>query len=118
MRGASTSFPRCLVAMKLAAQLEARGAQLTLEWAPRELNQEADDLTHGEFGCFDPGLRITKPWEDLPWLVLPQLMAEAQAFYADLAALRKRAGQGGAAAADRRKRPANDPTRLRHREPW
>ena len=46
VRGLSTSFPLCVVAMELAAQLERRGSKLRLQWAPRAHNQEADDLTN------------------------------------------------------------------------
>ena len=47
-RGMSTKFPLCVVSMELAAQLEARGAELLLGWIPREVNAEADRLAHGD----------------------------------------------------------------------
>ena len=42
----STTYPLCLVQMELAAQLEARRAVLMPDWAPRDMNTEADALTN------------------------------------------------------------------------
>ena len=58
VRGLSTSYPLCVVAMELAAQLESRGAELQLHWAPRTHNQSADDLTNDKFEAFDLSKRI------------------------------------------------------------
>ena len=79
-RGASTSFPLCVVAMELAAQLEARASTLSLSWAPRYMNDEADALTNGRFEGFCPGKRISVTMESLPWLRLPELLREGQEF--------------------------------------
>ena len=46
------------MAMEAAAQLEARSLSLHLEWTPRTVNQEADDLANGEFAAFDSALRV------------------------------------------------------------
>jgi hypothetical protein len=65
-RGMSTAYPLCCVAMELAAQLEQRGLDLTLEWAPRDRNVEADSLADGRFEGFSPGRRVGSRVEDLP----------------------------------------------------
>ena len=81
-RMSSTSFPLCAVAMELSAQLERRQLRLSLEWSPREVNQEADDLTNEKFGAFHPEHRIAVDLNNLPWIYLPQAMREGQEFYA------------------------------------
>jgi hypothetical protein len=108
----STKFPLYIVAMEMSAQLEARGARLLAEWAPRELNQEADDLTNGIFEGFDPAKRLASGWGDLDFLVLDRLLDEASAFQEDIrnAAPRRRGGSDEPQASKRAK--------LREREPW
>jgi hypothetical protein len=102
--------------MEMAAQMEQRNVKDLAEWAPRELNQEADDLTNLKFEEFSASLRIDMRVDQLPLLVLPDLMKEAMAFYGEVKSskgLRRAAaepqvrGQGREAA-----RP------LREREPW
>ena len=116
-KGATTSFPLCAVAMELASQLEARSATLALEWAPRYLNQEADALTNGDFIGFDPARRLRVDFASLPWLYLPDLLKEGQAFYAENARV-KAARKGSAVTPAVRKRPKGHSSRLRFREPW
>ena len=43
----TTKFPLCVVIMELAVQMECRNARVSLDWSPREFNQEADDLSNG-----------------------------------------------------------------------
>jgi hypothetical protein len=117
VRGLSTSFPLCVVAMELAAQLENKNAELRLLWAPRTHNQEADDLSNGAVAGFSPEKEVKiKSLEDLPFLILPEFMAAGKAFYDDIAkskAVRKEAGGVIQREPKRRK-----DTRLRTREPW
>ena len=49
--------------MGLAAQLEHRGCELSLEWVPREVNREADRLADGDTSGFSPELimRLVQP---------------------------------------------------------
>ena len=116
-RGATTSFPLCAVAMELASQLEARSATLSLEWAPRYLNEEADAFTNGDFSGFDPAKRLSVDFASLPWLHLPELLKEGQAYYAETAKA-KVARKGSTIAPATRKRPKGHESRLRFREPW
>ena len=44
--------------MELATQLTVRHLDLTLAWRRRDTNTEADDLTNGLFGRFDPVRRL------------------------------------------------------------
>ena len=83
-KGMTTSFPLCCVLMELAAQLESRRARLDLDWCPREVNQEADDLTNDLFDAFDPALRVTVEMQQLPWLVFPALMKEGLEYYREV----------------------------------
>ena len=80
-RGLTTSFPLCLVAMEAAAQMEARGLELKLNWAPRDLNEEADSLSNLRFAGFTPRLRVAVDLAELPLLVLPRLTRQACEFY-------------------------------------
>ena len=61
-RGMSTAYPLSCVAMELAAQLEERRLDLSLEWIPRGENAEADALADGRVEGFDPALRVGPAW--------------------------------------------------------
>ena len=80
-KGISSTFPLCCVAMELAAQQEARGLELGLEWAPRDRNAEADALADGRTDGFNPDLRVGGKLSDIKWLVLPGLLQAGEAFY-------------------------------------
>ena len=110
-RGMSTAYPLCCVVMELAAQLERRRLDLSLEWAPREKNAEADALADGRTEGFSPSRRVEINLRDPPWLVLSGLLRTGEAFYS---AAKKRAQPS--APSETRKRLAGD--RLRDREPW
>ena len=126
-RGSSTSFPLCVVAMELASQLEARQTRLSLEWSPREVNQQADDLTNEKFDEFDLDRRLEIDFERLPWKYLPQAMREGAEFYGQTAKLHEqRRGLPRSAAGKKidasvmRRAKASSPKvlSLRMREPW
>ena len=89
----STSSPLCCVAMELATCLEASRLQLDLDWVPRELNQEADDLPNGIFDKFDPELRVPVDLDMVQWQMLDRLMKEGAEYY-DATTRAKRARQG------------------------
>ena len=111
-RDMTSSFPLCLCAMEAAAQLEARGLVLSLDWIPREQNQEADALSNLCFDGFAPGHRIQIDVANLPFLVLPLLMAEAIGFFGENE--RKR-GLGLTGFAPQRARKEDS---LRFKDPW
>ena len=100
--------------MELSAQLEERGLHLDLAWLPRDANVDADRLADGDYGTFDPELRVGKDLDDVPFLVLHDLLREGLAWHEAL--LRRRAAAGSSKPLGRpgaAKRP-----KLREREPW
>ena len=122
-KGISSAYPMCLAQMELAAQMESKRAILEPEWAPRELNQEADDLTNEIFDAFSPGMRREISVDSLPWLVFPRLVKNSRAFYEGLIAssVREAAAAGGepmgppaGSAARFKKKVAG----LRESDPW
>ena len=110
-KGMSTTYPLCCVAMELAAQQEVRGLELGLEWAPREMNAEADALADGRVDGFDPRLRVGSSLAEIPWLALPELLNAGETFYKSLGKRPLDMPQGKPAKALARQR-------LRDREPW
>ena len=113
-RGLTTSFPLCVVAMELAAQLEQRAAELFLDWAPRTMNVEADALADGRTDGFNPALRVPVDLSKMQWLVLDRLMAAGVSFQRKAADLKERGSCKKAPVAVRRDKSQ----RLRAREPW
>ena len=115
-RGMSTTFPLCVFSVELAAQLEARGAELLLDWIPREVNSEADRLAECDTRGFDPELRVHADVRQLKWLVLNRLMEAGAAFH------RLSAGHLGKGSRGMvQKQAAHHVKRrkaLREREPW
>jgi len=113
-KGASAAFPLCLLSMELSAQLEARGATLEAEWAPRTVNEEADALTNGDTTGFNLCKRVNVEIESLPLLVLPRLQEEAARYYDELAEAKRQ----------RREHPPPDPKggrngkKLKTTDPW
>ena len=95
--------------------LEHRDAEMSLEWAPRGENREADALADGRTEGFAPELRVGLDFSEITWLVLPGLMAAGMQFHGAF----KRPGAsspvlGGASAASSRRKHG----RLRDKEPW
>ena len=86
-----------------------------LEWIPREANREADRLADGEWEGFDVAHSVHVDFEQVSWLVLPELLSAGQKFYAEALKSRasgKQATRGGRALV-RRKRQT-----LKERDPW
>ena len=118
---ATSRFPLYVVLLELSEQLACRNATLDLQWVPRASNQHADDLTNGEFGRFDPGLRVDTPLALLPWRVMPALLEAAADMYRVTEELRAHRALGPAplAATAGRRRPKKKARRgLRHSDPW
>ena len=116
-RGLTTSFPPCAVAMELAAQLEARNAELLLEWVPREVNAEADRLAGGRTAGFDPELRVRANLGQVRWLVLDRMLAAGKAFQEESARIKARARAGSTRSRGGGGAPVHKKA-LREREPW
>jgi len=119
-RMASTKYPLYLVLMELSEQMRARDLLLSVAWRPRDENEEADALTNGDFGGFDPSRRVQVVWKDLELLVLPRLTRAAEEHFRTVQAAKDAAkkrpaearggGRGGARAGRGRT--------FREREPW
>ena len=114
-KGASSAFPLCLITMELAAQLEARGAVLDAEWAPRTVNTEADALTNGDTTGFEESQRVSVDVSGARFMVLPRLQDEASSYYEELASLRK---ARKAATQDGNGKGKGKKRKLREAEPW
>ncbi len=89
---------------------------MSLGWAPREKNAEADDITNAVVSAFDPRRRVRVDPLNAPWIYLPQLLVEATAFKAQAAIDREIHRASVSQTGRQRKRPAE--TRLQFTEPW
>ena len=58
--------------------------ELSLRWAPREQNEEADALTNEDFTAFDPGRRVVVDLQKIQWLVLNDMMAVSENLYSEV----------------------------------
>ena len=76
----STAWPLMLINMQLSHHLFRSSLQLTLNWRPRDENQDADDLTNGLVAKFDAKLRVSGVFEDLNLELLEQLWAAREDF--------------------------------------
>ncbi len=72
--GSTTTFPLNGLVMELAVLLEELQIKFVLQWLPRDLNEEADRLSKGDYRGFDPVRRLPVHPADLEWTWLPQLM--------------------------------------------
>ncbi len=74
----STRYPLCAVLMEVAAMSEELGIRLSLDWVPREWNNEADRLSNLDTTGFSEEHRITMHWDQMKWHVLSWAMEEGQ----------------------------------------
>ena len=109
-------FPLFVVEMVLLARLQARGAELLLDWIPREVNAEADRLADGDSRGFNPELRVHAEMRHIKWLVLGRLMKTGIAFYNE--ARRHLIKRGRGTSEKQATRFAKRRLALREREPW
>ncbi len=106
----TTKYPLILLMMELSCQLERRSQRLALQWAPREVNAEADRLANGNFVGFNPLLRIPIDITRIQWIILSDLLRAGTAFEQERAARGRQA-----------KHQANKglkPAPFRERHPW
>ena len=107
----SGKFPLGCLAMELAEQMAKHCTRLTVSWAPRDVNQEADDLSNGLFEGFSEELRVPMVMKEVKWELLPDLLRDGEAYYHELAALR-------AANPPRLAKRQKKEEALRIRDPW
>ena len=112
----TTKFPLCCVLMEIAAQCELRSLDPNASWIPRDQNQPADDLTNEVYNKFDPARRIVVKIEELPFLVLPGLLAAGEEFVANQEQLKNKRKATEQTAAS--KKVAKEKVPLRLRDPW
>ena len=114
----TTKYPLGVVLMEVACQAALKGAVLRARWLPRLQNEEADALTNSDFSHFDPALRIDVDLETLPFVVMPALFAEGDAYVAELSELKaaeaKRIAGGGERYPGKRRKK----DKLADRDPW
>ena len=60
---------------------------LDVTWVPRELNTEADAITNSNTGWLNPELEIQVKFEELPFLVLRELLSMGEKSQSDLEAV-------------------------------
>ncbi|CAE7547522.1 unnamed protein product [Symbiodinium sp. CCMP2592] len=93
-RQGTTKFPLTYVYMQLEYDLFRCGGHMNLNWRPRELNTEADDLTNERFSAFDLALRIDAKFSDVPC----KLLLDLASFHSEMLEWRK-GGEGSAPSA-------------------
>ena len=98
--------------MELSAQLEARGAELDLQWIPRDSNAEADRLADGDYDGFSPANRVGGCISQMQWMVLDRLLEYGREVHG------ARKAQGEAEAGTRKRPGSLAGGRLRDKEPW
>ena len=98
--------------MEAAARLEERGVDLALAWIPRDVNAEADALSHFKCAGFAAENRVHADLATLPFLVIARLRVDAKDFYGQACVIK------AAVRGLRRKRAARPEDRLRVRDPW
>ena len=110
----TSKYPLCVILMELTVQLERRGLELQLGWAPRDQNSEADALTKGDFHDFDASRRIHIDPRSLQFEVMDELLRTGEDLYEQIKEVKL---------APRRRAPelqAQPPRkrRLKERDPW
>ena len=113
----TSKFPSVVVLAELSEQLRAQQTELSLEWVPRDQNEEADELTNEIFQRFDMNRRISVDPLAMKWLIMDQLFKVAEGLYADVRAARTAAPNAAEAGASRRRKRRPE-ERLRARDPW
>ena len=105
--------------------MRSRSTRLAVQWAPRELNVEADALTNLEFRGFAAERRIPVRLEDLRYHGLPEFLEKGKEFYGEVAEVRAAArsgrtggGAGMAGVGRRSGRGRGGQKSLKEREPW
>ena len=110
----SSKFPLVVILAELAAQLRARKMALSVGWTPRDQNEEADALTNGDYAQFNMANRVNVRVEDVPWLVMPKMMAVAGDIFQEVQ--RRKASRN--LSPDRLPPAKKVKSGLRQRDPW
>ena len=110
----SSKFPLIVILTELAAQMRERRLELDLEWIPRNQNEEADAITNGKTGLFDPSKKIEVEVASLKFIVLNKMVEVADHLYEQVKTRRsEKIGSGLPVVVSRgKKRP------LKESDPW
>lgn len=114
----STRYPMCAAVMQLTSDLNAKGAELDLQWQPREENEVADRLSNGRIEGFDPALR--KRFFTKALTLMNTIITERKAMYAEVKKEKERRKElAKGEYLKERQRPTRKPEeKLRNRNPW
>jgi hypothetical protein len=104
----STRWPLVAFLAELSAQLEHRRMLFEMSWVPREQNAEADAITNGDVDWLEPRHKVATDLEQLPFLILRELLSKGAGFYEQL----------DTANLDALEAHSKDPRSLRVRDPW
>ena len=77
----TTEWPLLAFLAELSTQLEHKDVLFEAAWVPREQNEEADPITNSDVSWLHPELRLGTDMKKLPFLVLPELLAQGEDFY-------------------------------------
>ena len=78
----TTRWPLLFLNMQLSELLMRASLRLALGWRPRDENQQADDLTNEVYDSFDPKMRVSFAYQDLPLQLLHELVETRNQFEA------------------------------------
>jgi len=84
IKRSSTKIPLTFVMMQLGVTLGMLQMRLDIQWRPRELNTEADDLTNQRLKSFDLDRKIQVEWSDLPFSLLFKLVSHTKSFQEEI----------------------------------
>ena len=79
-RRLSTKWPLMIILMDYLGFCEEKGVRCDLDWRPRDVNVEADQLTNKDYSSFDERLRIPVKWEDLRFPMIESLVQFGESF--------------------------------------
>ena len=71
--------------MEIAARLDKHHMALSLQRRPREVNQEADDLSNMKFDAFDLAKRVPVDLSGISFLAMPEMLVAGSTLYTDIA---------------------------------
>lgn len=109
IRGMSTKYPLTVLLMELSEEMRALDLRMELEWIKREENQDADDLSNGDWRKFSEEMREDVRPETVEWRVLEKVQKRGEELYREVQALKeqkkaaKKAGGAGKASAGAKK---------------
>ena len=102
--------------MELSEELLARRLVPEIEWAPRELNMEADALSRGITEGFTDGHRVEVNFSSIEWHILPEALRWGEELNQAKSAAKESRGRPDRRRAPHPKRRKED--KLRVRDPW